>query len=113
MNLSATISHLESLRTRKELEVAKAVAELRGIDAQLASLKSGAARRGDLATLPRTEAIVQVLHSSGTMLTPTEIVLRLNAGGRQEDRRSVTATLDYLLKRGLVLRPSKGLYLTV
>ncbi len=45
MSLSATILQLESLRTRKELEVAKAVAELRVIDAQFTSLKSDVAQR--------------------------------------------------------------------
>jgi len=107
------IAQVESLRAQKELEVAKSVAELRGLDARLASLKAGVVLKNDLASLSRTDAIVQVLHSAGAMLSPTEIVLRLNSAGRQDDRRSVTATLNYLLEKKVVLRPSKGLYLAV
>ncbi len=107
------IAQLESLRAEKELEVAETIAELRGMDARIASLKAGVTLKGDLASLTRTDAIVQVLHSAGAMLSPTEIVSRLNSAGRQDDRRSVTATLNYLLQQKVVLRPSKGLYLAV
>ena len=113
MSRASAIARLEASRAEKELEVAEAVAELRGIDAQLASLRTGVTAKGNLISLPRTDAILQVLHSAGAMLSPTEIMSHLNSAGRDDDRRSVTATLNYLLNQDLVLRPAKGLYLAV
>jgi hypothetical protein len=113
MTIAKRIGELESLQATRELAIAHAVAEFRGGEAELASLRAGVALRGELAPLARTEAILSVLRAKGSPLSPTEIVASLNAAGRSDDRRSVTATLDYLLKQRQVLRPSKGNYLAV
>jgi hypothetical protein len=63
--------------------------------------------------LARTDAILSILRTKGSPLSPTEIVSSLNGSGRSDDRRSVTATLDYLLKQKQILRPTKGQYLAV
>jgi hypothetical protein len=105
------LAELEIERTAQELVVAEAVARLRGIEAEISSLKAGIADKKDLAALPRTEAILRVLHQAGRSLTPTDLVHELNGAGRNEQRPVITATLNHLLQRQQVLRPSRGRYL--
>jgi hypothetical protein len=113
MTIAKRIAELESVQATREVAIARAVAEFRGGEAELASLKAGVALRGELTSLARTEAILSILRTKGSPLSPTEIVSSLTAAGRTDDRRSVTATLDYLLKQKQVLRPTKGQYLAV
>jgi hypothetical protein len=107
------IGELERERAAQELTAVEAVARLRGIDAQLKALRAGVALAGELGPLARTDAILAVLRSAGEVLSPTEVLLRLNAAGRDDDRQVVTATLKYLLSRNLVRRPSRGHYFAV
>lgn len=91
--------------------IAEYVAEARGYEAQLASLRGSIARGGDAATLPRTEAILTTLRGAEGTLSPSDILTHLLHSGRDDDLRAVTATLDYLVKRGRVQRPVRGRYL--
>jgi hypothetical protein len=111
MKTTELITKLEAQRDVLRTSVNHMMAELRGVDAQLASLKSGIALNGDLATLPRTDAIVTVLRSAAGTLSPTEITRSLTAAGRNESLRSITATLDYLKKKERVSQAAPGRYL--
>jgi hypothetical protein len=111
MKTTELITKLEAQRDVLRTSVNHMMAELRGVDAQLASLKSGIALNGDLATLPRTDVIVTVLRSAAGTLSPTEITRRLTAAGRNESLRSITATLDYLKKKERVIQAAPGRYL--
>lgn len=91
--------------------VAEAVARLRGLEAERDSLRAGTRLSGRLSDLDRAAAIVAVLRDAASTLTPTEILERLRHGGRDDDMRSLTATLSYLVKRGAVQRPERGRYL--
>ncbi|NNN08218.1 MAG: hypothetical protein HKL85_03370 [Acidimicrobiaceae bacterium] len=110
MTRTDLIAELERERVAQELTAVKALSRIDGIDAQLKSLKAGVGLAGELGPLARTDAILTVLRSSGEILSPTEVLLRLNAAGRDDDRQVVTATLKYLLSRNLVRRPSRGHY---
>ena len=94
-------------------KVAEYVAEARGYEAQLASLRNSVTRGGDIATLPRTEAILSTLREVEGSLSPSEILTHLLALGRDDDLRRVTATLDYLAKAGHVARPERGRYISL
>ena len=113
MSRTDLIAELERERAAQELTAVEAVARLRGIDAQLKALRAGVALAGELGPLARTDAILAVLRSAGEVLSPTEVLLRLNAAGRDDDRQVVTATLKYLLSRNLVRRSSRGHYFAV
>ena len=71
------------------------------------------ARQGELTFPPRSEAILSDLHAKGAPLSPAKVTASLSAVGRSDDRRTVTATLDCLLKQRHVLRPARGRYLAV
>jgi hypothetical protein len=113
MSVAKRIAELESEQTTREIDISCMVAAYRGAEAELASLRAGVALKGELTSLPRTEAILRILRAKGSPLSLTEIVASLSAAGRSDDRRLVTATLDYLLKQKHVLRPSRGRYLAV
>lgn len=72
------------------------LAELHGLDATIASLEARLQPTGHLATMKRTDAIVDVLRTAAKGLGPTEILNELKAGGRDDKLRDVMATLDYL-----------------
>lgn len=86
------------------------VARLRAMQAELASIQAGVALTGDLAGLERTEA---VLRDAGAMLSPKQIEQRLEAGGRSDTYRTITATLDHLMKHNKVTRADWGHYLAL
>ena len=113
MTIAKRIAELEAEQSKRRVTLARLMAEYHGAEAELDSLRVGVALTDELAALPRTEAIVNVLRSAKSPLTPTEITSRLVHAGRNDDRRSVTATLDYLMKQEQVLRPAKGRYLAV
>jgi len=83
------------------------------MQAELASIQAGVALTGDLAGLERTEAILAVLHDGGTTLSPKEIEQRLEVGGRSDTYRTITATLDHLMKQNKVTRADRGHYLAL
>ncbi len=106
----------------------RAVRELGDLEQQLARLAARAAgKREEVARLresiaamergglppARTDAILAVLRRGGTAMSPKEIASALHDGGREDELRSVTATLSHLLGRGRVLRQGRGRYLAV
>ena len=84
MTIAKRIAELESVQATREVAIARAVAEFRGGEAELASLKAGVALRGELTSLARTEAILSILRTKGSPLSPTEIVSSLTAAGRTD-----------------------------
>ena len=117
-----SLSRMETLRRIAELEarhaeldgvVARAVAEMAGIRTELNVLRRGAEPTAELAELKLTDAIVVVLREAGGSATPVEIRQRLAEAGVTVSNNKTTATLDYLLKQGRVMRPSRGRYVAV
>ncbi len=82
------IAELKTARSPQEQVVARAVTTFRGIEAELASLKAGVSLGAKLDSLPRTDAMLNVLRSTGRTLTPMEIVSLLHAAGRDDERGS-------------------------
>lgn len=111
MSTSQLIAAVETKLAVTRQRIAEYVAEARGYEAQLASLRSSVSRGGDIATVPRTEAILTTLRAVEGSLSPSEILTHLLAAGRDDDLRRVTATLDYLVKAGQVVRPERGRYI--
>ena len=112
MSTSQLIATIETKLAETRQRIAEYVAEARGYEAQLASLRGSAVTRGgDIAALPRTEAILTTLRAVEGSLSPSEILTHLLAAGRDDDLRRVTATLDYLVKAGQVVRPERGRYI--
>jgi len=107
------IRELERDLAEQQRLAREVMARCRGIEAELAFLRSGEPLVQDVVAMSRSDAIVAVLRDSGLTLSPTEILGRLTASGRTEDLRLVTATLNYLLGRGAVTRPERGRYLVV
>lgn len=111
MALAERIALVESaLATQREL-VSEEVARLRGFEAELEALRAGVSGDVVLLELSRTDAILNVLRRASGTMSPTELLGSLHAAGRSDELRSVTATLDYLLKAGSVQRPGRGRYL--
>ena len=107
------IAELEAEISQQEEVVAQAVATFRGLEAELASLKVGVAPGAKIDSLSRTDAMLNVLRSTGRSHSPTEIVNLLHAGGRDDDRVVVTATLGYLVAQKRVRKPGRACYLAV
>lgn len=100
--------------------------ELAGMERQLARLSARAAgKRAEVARLEesiaaehrsglpasRTDAIVAVLARGAGPMSPSEVTAALTNAGRNDELRSVTATLVHLLKGGRVVRQGRGRYL--
>ena len=111
MSTSQLIAAVETKLAVTRQRIAEYVAEARGYEAQLASLRSNVSRGDDVATAPRTEAILTTLRGAEGTLSPSEILTQLLASNRDDDLRRVTATLDYLVKKGQVSRPERGRYI--
>jgi hypothetical protein len=111
MSRTERIAELEASLVAQHLAVDEAVARLRGIEAELASLRAGAALKGEFASLARTDAILTVLRSANGTLSPTEILSSLHAAERTDGLRAVTATLHYLLGQGRIEKAGRGRYL--
>lgn len=112
MTITQRLAEIAAEVQEIDLDVAKKLARRQGLKAEEAALLSGQST-AELSDLPRTEAIVAVLRSSVDSLSPTEIQRRLHEEGRSDELRSVTATLNHLMGRGLVQRPGHGTYLVV
>jgi hypothetical protein len=110
VELTKRVRELEAELDRQRAKVAEEVARLRGLEAELGSLRAGLDAGGDLVGMSRTDAIVAVLRSGPGSMSPSEIRAALEAAGRTDDLRSITATLDHLLKTGVVQRPARGRY---
>lgn len=110
MDLSERVAEVEQQLAAQKAVVAEALARLRGLESELEALRS-APEDGDLLAAPRTEAIVTILRRARGSMSPTDILAGLEDAGRSDELRAVTATLDHLLKKGTVQRPSRGRYL--
>ena len=96
---------------RAQARVAALEAERDQLAAALAARATPGRGRRDLSHLDRTDAVVQVLRTSGDTMTTREVTERLRQGGRPDEREHiVSSTLQYLFKRDLVRRPSRGKY---
>ncbi len=104
------IAELETELSKQEFEVAEAVARYRGIEAELESMRAGVALEDNLEGMARTDAILSVLHEADGSLSPSEVVRRLHVAGRNDQSRSVTATLAYLLQKGRIEKIGRGRY---
>ena len=111
MPLADRIAQLETDLVTQRAKVSEELARLRGIEAELGALRAGMTRGGDLSEMRRTDAILTVLRQASGTMSPSDLVSALHAGGRTDQMRSVTATLDHLLKAGSAQRPSPGRYL--
>jgi hypothetical protein len=87
-----------------------AAARIRGIKAELASLRAGTEPGGELSGALLTDAITKVLRISGGTRSPSEIQSGLSAAGREEPLNKITSTLNHLRNRGQVIRESRGQY---
>ena len=113
MTRADRIAAVEAELVTQRVMIAEAVAKLRGLEAELASLKAGIPVEGDLSSMLRTEAILNVLQTVSGTMSPSEILSRLHAAGRSDALRDVTATLNHLLIQDRVQKPYRGRYLAV
>ena len=70
------------------------IARFRAFEAELASLKADVSSGGQIYSLPPTDALLNVLRSTGRSHSPTEVVNLLHAAGCDHDRVVVTAALS-------------------
>ena len=110
VDLTERVIEVERQLAEQRDELVRGVARLRGLEVELEALRGGGLEE-DLATAARTDAIVAVLRGAEGTLSPSEILERLHAAGRSDELRSVTATLDHLLRKSAVQRPAHGRYL--
>ncbi|WP_373071169.1 hypothetical protein [Gemmatimonas sp.] len=96
MSTVRRIAELERERSEQWTVLELASARIRGIDAELGHLKAGADVVGKLSDEMLTEAILTVLRSSASAMSPSAIIDRLKVGGREESATKVNATLSYL-----------------
>ncbi len=111
ISITKRIADVEAELTKKRAQAAEVLASCRGLEAELAALRAGLGHEGDLVGVARTEAILAVLRQADEFLPPTGVVASLHASRRNDDARSVTATLDHLLKQGKVVKVGRGRYL--
>lgn len=111
MSLTGRIAGLERDLANQRMRVAEEVARLRAIEAELGSLRSSRVTGDPLSEMTRTDAILAVLRAADGTLSPKEIRSRLTSAGRDDEMRSLTATLDYLVKKGSVSKAGRGQYL--
>jgi hypothetical protein len=113
MNRTDRITEVERKLSLQEDVVAQEIATFRALEAELESLRSGVATNTKIDTAARTEAILNVLHTSGRSLSPAEIVQLLHDAGRDDDRVFVTATLSYLVTQKRIQKPGRARYLAL
>jgi len=111
VNTTQRLAELEGELSTFKMDLSQLVARIRGHETQIALLRAGTKTRGELSSLPRTEAILAVLRMTKGTLGPSDLLRSLRAAGRTEDLRAVTATLNYLVKGRRVTKPERGRYL--
>jgi hypothetical protein len=122
VHLEKQLARLEARTAGKRLEVARlqaAVARESGAAPSATAAGAGRSRgprdeesSGDLPAR-RTSAIVAVLRRRSQPMSPSEITDALNELGRNEELRSVTATLAHLQKSQRVARVGRGMYVAL
>ena len=114
MALAVRISEVE-----RELEEAREErigldARISGLEENLRVLKGNAAPVTGLASLERTEAVMQVLREARTAMGVDDIQKAFEAAGRTGDpKNNFSGTLNYLLNKKLVERTGRGRYRAV
>lgn len=104
------VAELKNELVVQQRVVAHEVARFRDLERELL-FRSGTENNVLLRLQTRSDAIVTVLRQAGVTLLPKEIAELLHAAGRDDDLKSVTATLShFLLGQGVVLRPTRGRY---
>ena len=83
MSTARRIAELERERSEQWSALNLATARIRGIDAELSRLKAGTTAEGDLSDGELTEAVMAVLASSASVMTPTMIIAHLKERGRK------------------------------
>ena len=111
VNTTQRITELEGELSILKMDLAQLVAQIRWHEKQVALLRAGIEGPSQLATLLRTDAILSLLRTAEGTLGPSDILTSLQAAGRTKELRKVTATLDYLMKRGLITKPDRGRHL--
>jgi hypothetical protein len=106
---STRLAELERELADVREQLALLHARAAGLEQEIRVLRAGA-DRPELASARRTDAITAVLADARGSLSPSEIVGLLAAAGRDDDLRSVTATLAHLLRDGRVVRHARGRY---
>lgn len=92
-------------------QLARASARVTGKRAEIARLEESiAAEQRSGLPASRTDAIVAVLSRGAGPMSPAEVTAALNDAGRADELRSVTATLNHLLKNSRVIRQGRGRY---
>jgi recombinational DNA repair ATPase RecF len=95
-----------------ERQLARVSARVAGKRAEVARLEEAiAAEQRSGLPASRTDAIVSVLSRGASPMSPAEVTAALNDAGRADELRSVTATLNHLLKSSRVIRQGRGRYL--
>ena len=95
-----------------ERKLAVLSARVAGQRAEVARLEESiAAEHRSGLPASRTDAIVAVLSRGASPMSPSEVTEALNEAGRNDELRSVTATLTHLLKSKRVIRQGRGRYL--
>jgi hypothetical protein len=97
-------------REAEELEevAARARAEARGKRLQAADLRGGGSLPTPLTELKLTDAVVEVLLQERVPLKPEVINDRLEAAGRDVNRKSIGGTLNKLKHDGRVEKVGRG-----
>ncbi len=111
-DLTDDITRAKDELVRLEQQLARASARVAGKRAEIARLEESiAAEQRSGLPASRTEAIVSVPSRGAGPMSPAEVTAALNDAGRTDELRSVTATLNHLLKSNRVIRQSRGRYL--
>lgn len=113
MSMTERIADLEREIAAQRVTVASEVARLRGLEAEIDSLRAGVIVEPVRPEMPRSDAILAALRQRQGTMSPSEIRARLHDAGRADDLRSVTATLNHLMSKGAVARPERGRYLAL
>lgn len=92
-------------------QVERAIARLAGLAVQPNSLRRAAHSGEALVKMQLTEAVLVVLRTAGSFMTPTEIESRLSEGDREESTKNNRGTLAYPLKKDRVSRSDRGNYM--
>ena len=95
-----------------ERQLARMAARVAGKRAEVVRLEESiAAEQHSGLPASRTDAIVTVLSRGAGPMSPREVTDALHGAGRNDELRSVTATLNHLLKSSRVIRQGRGRYL--
>jgi hypothetical protein len=115
--LTAELERVSAELLQAKTEYASLGAKIAGLDAHCAALRrviTGRDEPGpntDVIGKYRTDAIVEILETSGTEMSINDVVAALQGAGRpNETYDNVAADLAYLVERDRITRVRRGLY---